>query len=147
MPKAAPAITSNDDEVDLLSDLRDEDAKPAQSVSTEDFDLLNGLDEDEGTPWLPSDDEDPSPAGIQGRVLYRYDIGSDYSTDPVPVVTLKDKNDGTIWTVRGYATALRNQITKNDPQPGDFAAFLCRGAKRSKKGRDYVDFRVLVKKP
>lgn len=145
MAKAAATTTTDDTDVDLLSDLRDEDSPTTQPADLQEFDLLSGLSEDEGTAWIPNDDEDPSPAGIEGRVLYRYAIASDYGPEEIPVVTLKDKT-GTVWSIRGYATALRNQINKADPQPGDWMAALFRGAKKSGKGREYLDYGVRVKR-
>lgn len=140
--KAAPQANA---EPDLLAGLQDDG--PAAPVNDDDtvYDLLDGLSEDEGTPWIPDDDDNPSPEGVQGRVKYRGEIGSDYGTDPIPLVELESA-DGTVWSIRGYSTALRNQIIKADPQVGDFMAARFFGVKTGKKsGRDYKNYKVAIK--
>jgi hypothetical protein len=132
------------EEPDLLAGLKDDGPAPAVKDDDTVYDLLDGLSEDEGKPWIPDDDDDPSPEGIQGRVKFRGEIGSDYGTDPIPLVELESA-DGTVWSVRGYATVLRNQINKADPQIGDFMACRFFGVKAGKSGRDYKNFKVAVK--
>lgn len=144
MPPAKKAVAPKGDEPDLLSDLKDDG--PAVPVDDSELvcDLLDGLSEDEGTPWIPDDADDPSPEGIQGRVKYRGEIGSDYGPELIPIIELESA-DGTVWSVRGYSTVLRNQISKADPQVGDIMACRFFGTKASKAGRDYKNYKVAVK--
>lgn len=131
-------------EPDLLSGLTD-DAPAASNDDNEVYDLLDGLSEDNGTPWVPDDEDDPSPDGIQGLVTFRGEISSDYGPEAIPLVEL-DGDDGTTWSIRGYSTALRNQINKADPQPGNRAAFKYFGVKKSKNGREYKNYKVVCRK-
>lgn len=146
--KAAPATsakagTPKADEPDLLSDLKDDGPAPVQD-DNESFDLLDGLSEDEGTPWIPDDEDDPSPEGIQGRVKFRGEVSSDYGPEMCPLVEL-EAADGTVWSIRGYSTVLRNQINKADPQVGDFMAVRYFGVKAG-KSREYKNYKVAVKR-
>lgn len=124
-----------------------EDDAPAAKVEDpeEVVDLLDGLSEDNGTPWVPADEDDPSPDGIQGRVTFRGVIPSDYGPEECPIVEL-EASDGTVWSVRGYSTALRNQIEKADPQIGDLMACKYFGLKQSRAGKDYHNYKVVVKR-
>jgi hypothetical protein len=144
--KAAPAPKATDEaEPDLLAGLQDDGPAtgPVQDDETV-YDLLDGLSEDEGTPWIPDDDDDPSPEGIQGRVKYVGEIPSDYGPEACPLIEL-EAADGVIWSVRGYSTALRNQLVKADPKVGDFLAIRYFGTKTSKAGRDYKNYKVAVR--
>jgi hypothetical protein len=143
--KAAPAAAKAD-EPDLLSDLKDDGPAPVADDETESFDLLDGLSEDEGTPWIPDDEDDPSPEGIQGRVKFLGTVPSEYGPEECPYVEL-EAADGTIWSVRGYATVLRNQITKANPQVGDLMAVRYFGVKtgKGKNAREYKNYKVVVK--
>jgi hypothetical protein len=141
--KAAPKAAADD--VDLLSDLKDDSAPPSGTDDDEVFDLLDGLSEDEGTPWIPDDEDNPSPEGIQGRVKFIGEISSDYGPETVPLIEL-EAADGTVWSIRGYSTVLRNQITKADPHVGDLMAVRFFGSKAGKSGREYKNFKVAVKR-
>lgn len=141
MPPAKKAAAKAE-EPDLLSGLTDEG--PAQAGEDEVFDLLDGLTEDEGTPWKPQDEDDPSPEGIQGRVKYRGTVPSDYGQEDIPHVLI-EAADGTIWSVRGYSTVLRNQINKADPQIGDLMACRYFGPKTGRSGREYENYKVAAK--
>jgi len=136
--------TPKDDEPDLLSGLKDDGPAPSSNEDEQSFDLLDGLSEDEGTPWIPDDDEDPSPEGIQGRVKYVGEVASDYGPETCPLIEL-EAGDGTVWSIRGYSTVLRNQITKADPKVGDIMAVRYFGMKSGKGGRDYKNYKVAVK--
>ncbi len=140
-----PKTKAKNDEPDLLADLKDDGPAPSTQDDDESFDLLDGLSEDEGTPWIPDDEDDPSPEGIQGKVTYRGEIPSDYGPENIPIIEIESA-DGTKWSIRGYSTVLRNQITKADPQVGDLMAVRFFGTKASKAGRDYKNFKVAVKK-
>lgn len=141
--KAAPKAAES--EPDLLSGLADDGPAPTISDDDESFDLLDGLNEDEGTPWIPDDEDNPSPEGIQGRVKYVGEIGSDYGPEMVPIIEL-EAADGTLWSVRGYSTVLRNQINKAAPAVGDFLAIRFFGEKNSKSGRAYKNYKVAIRK-
>lgn len=142
--KAAAKAAKAADEPDLLSGLKDDG--PAVSAADDDevFDLLDGLSEDEGTPWIPDDEDDPSPEGIQGRVTYVGEVASDYGPEMCPLITL-EAADGTVWSVRGYSTVLRNQISKADPKVGDLMACRFFGVKQGKT-REYKNYKVAVKR-
>lgn len=149
--KAAPATnakpgTPKEEEPDLLSDLKDDGPAPVSSTPDDDevYDLLDGLSEDQGTPWIPDDEDEPSPEGIQGRVKYVGEVASDFGPETAPLIEL-EAADGTVWSIRGYATVLRNQITKADPKVGDIMAVRYFGMKAGKGGRDYKNFKVAVK--
>lgn len=141
--KAAPKA----DEPDLLSGLQDDGPAVSAPDDSESFDLLDGLSEDEGIPWIPDDEDDPSPEGIQGRVKFRGEVSSDYGPEMCPLVEL-EAADGTLWSIRGYSTVLRNQINKADPQVGDFMAARYFGVKtgKGKNAREYKNYKVAVKK-
>lgn len=132
-------------EPDLLADLVDDGPAPAANDTDEVYDLLDGLSEDAGTPWVPDADTDPGPEGIQGRVRFVGEIGSDYGPETCPLIEIEDK-DGTLWSVRGYSTVLRNQITKADPRVGDLMAVRYFGTKTGKTGRDYKNYKAVVKR-
>lgn len=145
MPPTARKATPKDDEPDLLSGLQDDG--PAPSVANdndEPLDLLDGLSEDEGTPWIPDDEDAPSPEGIQGRVKFVGEVSSDYGPEMCPIIEL-EAADGTIWSVRGYSTVLRNQISKADPKVGDIMAVRYFGMKTGKNSREYKNYKVAVK--
>lgn len=142
--RSKPAAAKVADEPDLLAGL--DEAAPAEDESEEGLDLLAGITEDNGTAWVPFDDDD-QPRGIQGIVTYVGSVGSDYSDEDVPLIELTDSGDPSVtWSIRGYATALRNQIQKCDPQVGDLFAVKYLGETKSKKrDKDYHDFKAAVK--
>lgn len=142
--KAAKAAAPKADEPDLLSGLKDDGPAPVADDDTV-YDLLDGLSEDEGTPWIPDDEDDPSPEGIQGRVKFVGEINSDYGPEMCPIIEL-EAADGTVWSIRGYSTVLRNQITKADPKVGDFMAVRYFGMKTGRNSREYKNFKVAVKR-
>lgn len=137
--------TAKADEPDLLSGLSDDGPAPVAD-DNEVFDLLDGLSEDEGTPWVPDDEDDPSPEGIQGRVKFRGEVSSDFGPEMCPLIELETA-DGTIWSIRGYSTVLRNQINKADPKVGDIMAVRYFGVKtgKGKNAREYKNYKVAVK--
>jgi hypothetical protein len=139
-----PAKRKPAEEPDLLSGLKDDG--PAVSATDDDevFDLLDGLSEDEGTPWIPDDDEDPSPEGIQGRVKFVGEVASDFGPEACPLVEL-EAADGTVWSIRGYSTVLRNQLNKAEPKVGDIMAVRYFGVKTGKNSREYKNYKVAVK--
>src|SRR5690348_7992678 len=108
---AKPAVV--DDEPDLLADMNDDKPTARDDDSEAVIDLLDGLSEDAGTRWIPDDEDEPSPAGIQGRVTHVGTVHSDYGPEEAPLIEL-EAADGTVWSIRGYATVLRNQIAKAD---------------------------------
>jgi hypothetical protein len=140
---AAPAARA--EEPDLLSGLSD-DGPAVQAEDDEVFDLLDGLSEDEGTPWVPDDEDDPSPEGIQGRVKFVGEVSSDYGPEMCPLIEL-EAADGTVWSIRGYSTVLRNQINKAAPKVGDIMAVRYFGVKtgKGKNAREYKNYKVAVK--
>jgi hypothetical protein len=113
------------------------------------LDLLSEISEDEGTPWVPWDESyEGQPDGIQGVVRHVSTITQDakYGGGEKPYLEI-EAADGTLWSVRGYATVLANQIEKNNPQVGDRIAILHRGEKDNRAGTDtYRDFGVAVRR-
>jgi hypothetical protein len=137
-----------EEEPDLLGGLDEPEA--AAEEEDDDLDLLDGITEDNGTAWMPWDDED-QPVGIQGKVTYIGEVDSDYSDDMVPLIELEAK-DGTLWSIRGYAQVLANQIKKNQPEVGDFFAVKYLGEKpgkrvdkKTKEPVNYKNFKAAVK--
>lgn len=150
--KAAPARASSrakavveDDEPDLLAEMDDETT--AVDDDDDDFDLLSDLTEDGGTPWMPWDEED-QPDGIQGRVIAVSTVEADqkFGGGEVPYVEVETK-DGTIWSVRGYATVLKNQLEREVDKGlsiGDTLAIKYFGEKENRRGdNSYKNFKVV----
>jgi hypothetical protein len=135
------AKTESKDEPDLLAGLADD----VPAGDDEDFDLLDSLTEDNGTPWYPWEEED-QPKGIQGTVTYVGQVDSDYGDkEPVPYIELRTKA-GEEWSIRGYGFVLQNQIEKTDPQVGDLFAVKYLGEKTGRKsGNDYHNFKAVVR--
>src|SRR4051794_21834907 len=78
--------------------------------------------EDEGRPWRPQDEADPSPEGIMGRVTFVGEVRSDGGSDSIPLINIESA-DGTVWVISGDSMVLRNQISKADPSIGDIMGF------------------------
>jgi hypothetical protein len=138
------------EEPDLLAEMEDETAAESND-DDEDFDLLDDLTEDNGTAWYPWDQDD-QPDGIQGIVKYRSTIPQDLQYVPkgqepeqLPYLEIQDKDDpDMLWAVRGYATVLRSQIERGEPEVGDFIAIKYFG-EREGKVNDYKNFKVVVR--
>lgn len=141
---AARRAAPKEEEPDLLADLNDETAAAVEDPE-EVADMLDGLNEDAGTPWIPDDEDDPSPEGIQGVVTYIGTVSSDYGPEECPLIEL-EAADGTVWSIRGYSTVLRNQITKANPAVGDTLAVKYFGVKPNKAGTEYKNFKVAVRR-
>jgi hypothetical protein len=139
-----PPAKRKNEEPDLLSDLKDDGPAPVADDADTSYDLLDGLSEGDGTPWMPDDDEDPSPDGVQGRVTYVGEISSDYGPEMCPLIELESP-DGTVWSIRGYSTVLRNQINKVGPKVGDIMAVRYFGVKTGNSNREYKNYKVAVK--
>jgi len=125
----------------LLAGLDEPDAPDEDELS-----LLDGISEDSGVSWQPQND-DEQVQGIQGTILYVSSISSDYGEEDLPYLEVQDVNDAeVIWSIRGYATVLRNQIKKTNPQVGDFWACKYLGQVPSKKagGKPYYNFKAAV---
>jgi hypothetical protein len=147
--KAAPAKPVVE-EPDLLADMADESSSGTEDDS--DYDLLSDLQEENGTAWMPWDEED-QPDGVQGRVVYIGSIEADakYGGGDKPYVELQDRTDpDLVWGIRGYATVLNNQLTREIDKGlavGDTMAVKYFGEKDNRKGDNvYKNFRVVVKK-
>lgn len=135
--KKAPA-----QEPDLLAGLADDEPTTAPADESG-LDLLDGISEDNGTPWMPWE-EDDQPHGIQGTVRFVGTVPSDYSSDDCPMLEVEDA-EGTLWSIRGYSTVLANQIKKTNPLVGDLFAVKYLGEKPAKKsGKDYHNFKAAV---
>lgn len=139
-----------DDEPDLFEELADENAAADDDSDDDDFDLLDQLNEENGTPWYPWEEED-QPEIIQGRVLYVSTVSQDPKyvakgeSGEVPYLEIRDKEDPEfIWSVRGYASVLRGEIEKNSPSAGDFIGIRYLGEEESKGGNVYKKFKVKV---
>ena len=95
------------------------DEAPASGVDDdEEFDLLDELGEDNGTPWRPADDED-QPKKIQGKVFILDEIEKDQkfgggfaSMISVTPRSTKDPGFGDVdaWSLRGYHGVLDKKI-------------------------------------
>lgn len=138
--RKAPAAKAVEPEVDLLAGMEDASAPHA---TDDPLDLLADISEDNGVAWIPSDEDADCPDGIQGRLVYRGSVESDYGND-VPMLEI-EQADGEVWSVRAYHTVLRNQIEKADPAVGDTVAIKYFGLK-SGKGDDYHNYKVVVRR-
>lgn len=143
------AIASATDEPDLLAGM--EDASP---VADDDdaYDLLSDLTEDNGTAWMPWDEED-QPDGIQGVVKYIGDVDREarFGGGVAPYIEIQDRKDPELlWGVRGYATVLANQLQKaldNGLEVGDIIAIKYFGEVENRKGdNSYKNFKVVTRK-
>jgi hypothetical protein len=149
--KAAPKATSKPaqkDEPDLLAEMNTE-VKPTVQDDDDDFDLLSDMSESDATAWIPWDEDDDQPNGIQGTVTHVGTVTQDakYGGNDVPYIEIRDKNDDDlIWGVRGYATVLANQLQReidNGLSNGDFIAVVFLGVQSNRKGdNEYKNFRV-----
>lgn len=78
----------------------------------------------------------PERAGesVEGVIVALDVTGSEYTTDDIPVITLKD-SDGNLRGVRGYHTTLRRDLEKLNIQVGDQLAIRYEGKKATKDGK------------
>ena len=67
---------------------------------------------------------------------------SDYG-DPYPLVVV-ETSDGREVAVHGYHSVLRNRLLELDPRTGDELGIKCLGARTSKAGTKYTDYRVVI---
>lgn len=151
--KATPARTSKvaakveAEEPDLLAAMNE----PESTVEDdEDFDLLSDLTEDNGLSWIPWDDED-QPEGIQGRVVGVGEVDREqrYGGGTAVLIQIEAK-DGQVWSIRGYATVLANQLEREIEKGlsvGDFLAVKYLGEKENKSGdNSYKNFATASKR-
>lgn len=125
----------NDTTEDLLNQLGED--KPVEVA-----DLLDSIDESGATPWKPQN----AGEGVQGKVTGTSTVSSEYTSEPIPVVEVVDGN-GEAWSIRGYASVLRNEINKANPQPGDTFAVKYFGKKETKNGQgSYHHYMVAIRK-
>lgn len=81
---------------------------------------------------------------VEGVLVARDITTSDYTTDEIPVLTLKQA-DGVYRGVRGYHQVLRNELEKVDPQIGDTVAIKYLGKLPNKaKTGSYHGYKVRV---
>lgn len=67
---------------------------------------------------------------------------------PHPVVTIKSEDDGEVYSVHCFHTALASQMQEQDPKPGDRVAVRYEGMKTAKDGEtEYKNYRVRVDAP
>ena len=78
----------------------------------------------------------PENAGeaVEGVVVAIDVTTSEYTTDPIPVITLKTA-EGIFRGIRGYHTTLRNDLKKLDLRTGDTLAVMYEGKKKTKDGK------------
>ena len=111
----------------------------------EDFDLLDGMEEDDSEGWVPTERGD----GCQGVVLKVGETRSDFSDEMAPTVTIETR-DGQKLRIIGYGAVLRREIQDNDPKPGDLFAVKYWGEKDIKRGKyagkPYKHYSVAVKR-
>lgn len=112
--------------------------------------LLDTIDESEdmGRAWRPGEARDngvTDPDGIEGVVVRRFEMESDPqygAVKTIPGVIIRD-SEGWDWQIRGYRSILADEITKNDPQPGDTFAVKYMG---QPKGKRYHVYRSGIRK-
>jgi hypothetical protein len=82
--------------------------------------------------------------GVEGVIVALDVTGSDYTTDDIPVITLK-QDDGVLRGVRAYHSVLRNEINKAGVSVGDRLAIVYLGKKSNQKGTgSYHAYRVRI---
>lgn len=143
-----------DNEVDLLADIAAEGNVATPVDDEEDFDLLSEMSGSDAEAWVPFDN-DEIPDGIQGTVTHIGTVEQDAkyvakgSDGLVPYVEIQEKS-GKVWGIRGYATVLANQMTREinaGLKIGDLFAVVYKGIKENRsKTNEYKDFTVRTKK-
>ena len=137
-----------------LDDLEAEVAGPDKQPVGDDeraaaLDLLEGIDDNleasGGRAWMPADEADGEGATLVGFVTAVYEVGSDYSSEPVPCIDVEDR-DGEVWSVRGYHAALGGQLKRLKPVEGDAVAIKYVGKTTNKKGQDLQQYAVRVRR-
>lgn len=109
---------------DLLDSIGNDDAGEV-------VDLLDGLGEgSDAQAWMPTE----AGQGIQGTVLAVGTTTSEYTSEPIPVVTLETAA-GEKVRVTGYQSVLRREIEEAAPQRGDLFAVKYLGRKSTKDGK------------
>jgi hypothetical protein len=138
-----PAAKAVEEEPDLLAGLGTPD-----EPDEDDLDLLAGISEENGTAWMPWDDDD-QPVGIQGKVTHVSTVRTDPKygeAEDVPYLEIQDSKDAdTIWSIRGYGFVVRNQIERTDPQVGDTFAIKYLGETDSRNGNTYHNVKAAVR--
>lgn len=134
-------------EVDLLADMEKDNVPAADD--NEDFDLLSEMSESDATAWVPWDETNEQPNGIQGTVVHIGTVTQDakYGGNDVPYIELQDsKNADLVWGVRGYGTVLANQLQReidNGLRNGDTLAVVHKGLTNNRAGtNEYRNFAV-----
>lgn len=85
--------------------------------------------------------------GVEGVVTSIDYTTSEYTTDNIPVITLR-QDDGVFRGVRGYHTTLRNDLDKLDLIVGDRLAISYEGKKQTKDGkRTFHSYKVRKASP
>jgi len=122
---------------DLLAGLEEEKSP----VAAGSLDLLSQITEDDGTAWMPWNDED-QPHGVQGVVKSIGLVATDAkfgAVRDVPLITFED-SDGVMWSVRGYGQVVEGQLNNvlaGGMQVGDHFAIKYLGEKAGKSAFDY----------
>lgn len=78
----------------------------------------------------------PDRAGeaVEGTIVALDVTSSEYTTDDIPVITLR-QDDGILRSVRGYHTTLRRDLEKLGLQVGDYLGIRYDGKKQTKDGK------------
>ena len=102
------------------------------------------LEEGGGEAWKPAKDKE-HPRRIVGQVLrveFRTVNTARMGAVTTPVVTLR-QTDGFTWDVWAFGTVLRNQLKRENTQPGDVIAIEYRGQREVVGGgNSYHDYKV-----
>jgi hypothetical protein len=125
---------------DLLAGLTD-DTKMSEG---EVVDLLAGIDADgDAKAWRPEPGQ-----GIQGVVVKLGSTKSDYTPDPIPVVTVRT-DEGELFRVTGYQTVLRREIEDAAPRVGGRFAAKYFGLKDAQKAgaKPYHHYKAAASAP
>jgi hypothetical protein len=94
-------------------------------------DLLDGLGEgSDAEAWMPTE----AGQGVQGTVVAVGATTSEYTTDPIPVVTV-ETSAGQKVRITAYQSVLRREIEEVNPQRGDLFAVKYLGKKSTKDGK------------
>lgn len=72
--------------------------------------------------------------GVEGVIVALDVTGSEYTTDEIPVITLK-QDDGVFRGIRGYHSTLRRDLNDLELKVGDRLAIVYGGKKQTRDGK------------
>jgi hypothetical protein len=102
-------------------------------------DILDRLDKDYAPGWKPEPGDK-----VAGVVVERSQRDGGFGM--YPIITVR-QDSGAEIAIHASSTVIQNEVTAQDPQPGDQIGVLYQGEKTAKDGRStYHAYRVIVVK-